>query len=70
MNASELSLESLARRVDELERLVGNRQSTPRKDWRSVVGMFDDSEVMVQIIAEGQAIRQADRQAVAEGSGE
>jgi hypothetical protein len=70
MNASELSLESLAKRVDELERLVGKRQSTPTKDWRSVVGMFDDSEVMVKIIAEGQAIRQADRQAVAEGRGE
>ena len=62
------TLESLARRIDELEaRLLAQERSTPRKDWRSVVGMFDDSEVMPRIIEEGRRIREADRQAAAEG---
>ena len=61
MNASELTLESLARRVDELERRLAERQPPPVKDWRRVVGLFDDSEVMPKVIAEGQAIREADR---------
>lgn len=61
------TLESLARRIDELEaRVLAQERSTPRKDWRSVVGMFDDSEVMPQIIEEGRRIREAERKA-AEG---
>jgi hypothetical protein len=60
---SELSLESLARRVDALEQALGIAQATPRKkDWRRVVGMFGESEFMRQVDAEGQAIREADRE--------
>ena len=66
MHANEVTLESLAKRVDELERLIVQRRPAD-KDWRRVVGMFDDSDVMPKVIAEGQAIRQADRQAAAEG---
>jgi len=64
----QLTLESLARRIDELEaRLLAQEHPAPRKDWRRVVGMFDDSEVMPQIIAEGQRIREADRESAADG---
>jgi len=66
MNTGELTLESLAKRVDELERKLSGRQPPTATDWRRVVGMFDDSEVMATVIAEGQAIRQADRDAAAD----
>ncbi len=58
---NELTLESLAQRVEALERLVA--QPAPRKkDWRRVVGMFGDSEFMKRVDAEGQAIREAERE--------
>jgi hypothetical protein len=63
---AEMTLEALAKRVEALEKKVAEL-SAPKKDWRSVVGMFSDSEVMRQIDAEGQAIREADRQAGREG---
>lgn len=66
MSMGELTLESLAKRVDELERKIAGQPPQPAKDWRRVVGMFDDSEVMPKVIAEGQAIRQADREAAAD----
>jgi hypothetical protein len=58
----QLTLESLARRVEALERAV-NLQLKPvrQKDWRRVVGMFGDSEFMKQVDAAGQAIREAER---------
>ena len=62
------TLESLARRIDELEaRLLAQERAAPHKDWRNVVGMLDDSEVIGQIIEEGRRVREADRQAAAEG---
>lgn len=63
---SEQTIEALTRRVEALEKKVAEL-SQPKKDWRSVVGIFDDSEVIKDIIAEGQAIREADRQAGREG---
>jgi hypothetical protein len=57
----ELTLESLAKRVETLERLARVRQPAsgpPRKDWRHAVGMFTGSEFMKQVDAEGQAIRE------------
>ena len=58
------TVESLARRVAELEsRLADHEGKRPRKDWRSVVGMFDDSETMPLIIEEGRLIREAERKA-------
>jgi hypothetical protein len=58
----ELTLESLAQRVEALERAL-TLKLTPRrqKDWRRVVGMFGDSDFMKQVDAEGQAIRAAER---------
>jgi len=70
MNTGELTLESLAKRVAELERRLAQGQPAPARDWRRVVGMFDDSEIMPKVIAEGQAIRQADRQTAAEDRAE
>lgn len=57
----ELTLESLARRVEALERLVA-QPALRKKDWRRVVGMFGDSDFMKRVDAEGQAIRQAERE--------
>lgn len=59
---TEVTLESLARRVEALERALDRKPRPVRsKDWRRVVGMFGDSEFMKQVDAEGQAIREAER---------
>ncbi|HEX3313833.1 MAG TPA: hypothetical protein VHR72_03025 [Gemmataceae bacterium] len=60
----ELTLEGLAKRVETLERMLKvspPEDGTPRKDWRRAVGMFTGSEFMKQVDAEGQAIRERDR---------
>jgi hypothetical protein len=59
---NDLTLESLARRVEALERALDLKLASVRsKDWRRVVGMFGDSEFMRQVDAEGQALRVAER---------
>jgi len=59
---TEVTLESLARRVEALERAVDLKSRPARsKDWRRVVGMFGDSDFMKQVDAEGQAIRETER---------
>ena len=59
----EPTLESLAQRVDALEREVGlQRSKVPVKDWRRVVGIAGDSEFMRQIDEEGRKIREAERE--------
>ena len=65
----ELTLELLAKRIEELERKLAQRE-LPQKDWRLCVGMFTGNELMKQIDAEGEAIREADRKAAREGGGE
>ena len=44
----DLTLESLARRVEALEAALAAEGPgrVPKKDWRKVVGMFHDSEFM------------------------
>ncbi len=51
---SELTLESLAARVAELERKLAASPSIipASRDWRSVVGMFEGSESMMRVDAE------------------
>ena len=69
----ELTLESLAKRVEALEKKLAERTAppTPNQAWLKVVGMFDDDpEFMQQVIVEGQAIREAERKAAREGSTE
>lgn len=60
----ETTLESLAKRVEALERQLRS-QSAPavKKDWRRVVGIAGDSELMRQIDDEGRHIREAEREA-------
>ncbi|HEV3261241.1 MAG TPA: hypothetical protein VG013_30590 [Gemmataceae bacterium] len=59
---NEVTLESLARRVEALERALDLKPaSVCSKDWRRVIGMFGDSEFMRQVDAEGQALREAER---------
>lgn len=61
---NEVTLESLAQRVEALERALNLKPTALRaKDWRWVVGMFGDSKFMKQVDAEGQAIREAERAA-------
>jgi hypothetical protein len=58
---NELTLEALARRIEAIERALQLRPARP-KDWRRVVGMFGDSEFSRRVDAEGQAIREAERE--------
>lgn len=59
---NEVTLESLARRVEALERALDLKAGSVRsRNWRRVVGMFGDSEFMRQVDAEGQALRVAER---------
>ena len=63
---SELTLESLARRLDEIERRLNEKQASviaPTKDWRSVVGISEDNEFTRLMLAEIEAAHEADRQA-------
>ena len=63
---SELTLESLARRLEEVERRLNEKQSAaiaPTKDWRSVVGISEDNEFTRLMQAEMDALRDADRRA-------
>jgi hypothetical protein len=63
---SELTLESLARRLDEVERRLNEKQPSiiaPTKDWRSVVGISADNEFTRLMLAEIEDTHEADRQA-------
>lgn len=58
---------SVEERISALERavaeLVQSRQRAGRaKDWKRTVGMLSGNELMKQIDAAGQAIRERDRQ--------
>ena len=64
---TELTLESLAQRIEALEKKM-HAPPAPN-DWASVVGMFDaDPEPMQQVLADAAAAREAERQAVREES--
>ena len=59
---SELTLESLAKRVEVLETaLAAKGLDRSPKDWRRVVGMFADSDFMRQVDEEGRKTREAER---------
>ena len=58
----ELTLESLARRVEVLERaLTLKRGDGAPKDWHRALGRCGDTEFMRRVDAEGQALREAER---------
>ena len=61
---------TLEERVATVEHLVAQLRhpdapGLPPKDWRRTVGMFDGDPTMREIIAAGQRVREADRQAAA-----
>jgi hypothetical protein len=59
----ELTLESLAKRLEEVERRLNKSESAQAKDWRAVAGMFTDSEFSRELDEEARKIREADREA-------
>jgi hypothetical protein len=69
---TELTLESLAKRVEALEKaLAAKPLRTAAKDWRKVIGMFRDSEFMREVDEECLRSREAERAAARlEGPGE
>jgi hypothetical protein len=61
-------LESLAKRVEALEKAVATKDpDQSRKDWRKVVGMFRDSEFMRKVDEECMRVREAEREAARGG---
>ena len=65
---TELTLESLAKRVEALEIALATKgPSRSPKDWRKVVGMFRDSEFMRAVDEECQRMREAEREAARQG---
>jgi hypothetical protein len=65
---SELTLESLARRVEALESaLAAKTPLRPPKDCRKVVGMFHDSEFMREVDEECLRMREAERETARRG---
>ena len=59
-----VSLESLAKRVEALETALSTQVANrPPKDWRKVIGMFRDSEFMRAVDDECQRMREAEREA-------
>jgi hypothetical protein len=65
---SEHTIESLAQRVERLERELAMLRGIipPTRDFRSVVGMFQGSDFMKQVDAEIEAIRAAEQKALDE----
>ncbi len=60
----ELTLESLAKRVEALEAaLAAKGSSRSPKDWRKVVGMFHDSDFMRAVDEECLRLREMEREA-------
>ena len=70
----ELTLESLATRLADLENKLAGLQASavisPSRDLQSVVGLFSGSEVSREMDAEIAAAREAEREAAREGAGE
>lgn len=61
---TELTLESLARRVEALEKAIGAQSSShPARGWQRVVGMFKDSEFMRAVDEECLRMRERERTA-------
>lgn len=67
---AELSLEALAKRIDDLEGKMARRESDYGKDWRLVAGMFTGSDFSRLVDEEARIIREKDRQATQAEFGE
>jgi hypothetical protein len=65
---NDLTLESLAKRVEALEAaMTAKNASRAPKDWRKVIGMFRDSEFMREVDDECLRMREAEREAARRG---
>ena len=61
---NELTLESLAKRVEAIESELASKPTTvAAKSWRKVVGMFGDSTFMRQVDEECLRNREIEREA-------
>jgi len=61
---NDLTLESLAKRVEVLEKAIAMKGSNrSHKDWRKVLGMFGDSEFIREVDEECLRMREAEREA-------
>jgi hypothetical protein len=67
---SELTLESLARRLEEVERRLNEKETGGAKDWRKAAGMFTGREFSKIVDEEGRKVREADREAARQEFGE
>ncbi len=67
---SELTLESLARRLEDVERRLNETQASNAKDWRAAAGMFTGREYSKIVDEEGRRIREADREEARQEFGE
>jgi len=61
---TELTLESLAKRIEALEAaLAAGTLGRSAREWRKAVGMFAGSEFMKRVDEEGRRIREEEREA-------
>jgi hypothetical protein len=67
MAMNELTLESLAKRVEALEIALATNGPKRSKDWRKVVGMFEESDFMRAVDEECLRMREAEREAARHG---
>jgi hypothetical protein len=67
---SELTLESLARRLEDVERRLNEKEARSGKDWRMAAGMFTAREFSKIVDKEGEKIREADREEARQEFGE
>jgi hypothetical protein len=59
---SKLTLESSARRLEDVERRLNEKEASSAKDLRIVAGMFTGREFSKTVDEEGRRIREADRE--------
>ena len=67
---SKQTLESLARRLEEVERRLNEKETTTVKDWRVAAGIFTGREFSKIVDEEGRKIREADREEARQEFGE
>ena len=67
---SDLTLEGLARRLEEVERRLDAKEASSAKDWRKAAGMFTGREFSKIVDEEGRKIREADREEARQEFGE
>jgi hypothetical protein len=63
----ELTLESLAKRLDAVEQKLAEQVPASAKDWRRILGTSEDNEFTRAMWADMEATREADREAARRG---